>query len=62
MFADRHIVLASASPRRLEILRQIGIEPELHPVEVEEDNTCLLYTSPSVLMLLLVNSIYTDKY
>ena len=38
MFADRHIVLASASPRRLEILRQIGIEPELHPVEVEEDN------------------------
>ncbi len=39
MFADRHIVLASASPRRLEILRQIGIEPELHPVEVEEDNT-----------------------
>ena len=39
MFADRHIVLASARPRRLEILRQIGIEPELHPVEVEEDNT-----------------------
>ena len=39
MFADRHIVLASASPRRLEILWQIGIEPELHPVEVEEDNT-----------------------
>ena len=39
MFADRHIVLASASPRRLEILRQIGIEPELHPVEVEEDKT-----------------------
>ena len=32
MFADRHIVLASASPRRLEILRQIGIEPELQDV------------------------------
>ena len=39
IFADRQVVLASASPRRLEILRQIGIEPELHPVAVEEDNT-----------------------
>ena len=39
MFADRQVVLASASPRRLEILRQIGIEPQLHPVEIAEDNT-----------------------
>lgn len=39
MFADRQVVLASASPRRLEILRQIGIEPELCPVDIDEDNT-----------------------
>lgn len=39
MFADRQVVLASASPRRLAILRQIGIEPQLHPVEIAEDNT-----------------------
>lgn len=30
------IVLASASPRRLELLRQIGIEPEVRPVNVDE--------------------------
>lgn len=30
------IVLASASPRRLELLRQIGIEPAVHVVEVDE--------------------------
>ena len=36
MFADRKVVLASASPRRVAILRQIGIEPEQHPVEVAE--------------------------
>ena len=39
MFANRQVVLASASPRRLAILRQIGIEPQLHPVEIAEDNT-----------------------
>lgn len=39
MFSDRQVVLASASPRRLAILRQIGIEPQLHPVEIAEDNT-----------------------
>lgn len=30
------IVLASASPRRLELLRQVGIEPEVRPVDVDE--------------------------
>lgn len=30
------LVLASASPRRLELLRQIGIEPQVLPVQVEE--------------------------
>jgi septum formation protein len=36
-FANRKIVLASASPRRLELLRQIGLEPLVHPVEVAEE-------------------------
>ncbi|MDX1493659.1 MAG: Maf family protein [Longimicrobiales bacterium] len=30
------IVLASASPRRLDILRQLGIEPEVAPADVDE--------------------------
>jgi len=34
MSAD--IYLASVSPRRLELLRQIGIEPEVIPVDVDE--------------------------
>ena len=33
------IVLASASPRRLDLLRQIGIEPELCPVDADEIKT-----------------------
>ena len=37
-FMNREIVLASASPRRLDILRQIGVEPRLCPVEVAEIN------------------------
>jgi septum formation protein len=35
-FSGREIVLASASPRRLELLRQIGLEPIVRPVEVAE--------------------------
>lgn len=30
------LVLASASPRRIELLRQIGIEPEICPAEIDE--------------------------
>jgi len=36
-FANREIVLASASPRRVDLLRQIGIEPIVFPVNVKED-------------------------
>ena len=32
------IILASASPRRLELLRQIGIEPEQHVCTVDESH------------------------
>lgn len=30
------LVLASASPRRLELLRQVGLEPQVRPVEIDE--------------------------
>ncbi len=30
------LILASASPRRLDILRSLGIEPEVRPAELEE--------------------------
>lgn len=33
---NHEIVLASASPRRLELLRQVGIEPEVRPVDIDE--------------------------
>ncbi|MDX1443992.1 MAG: Maf family protein [Gammaproteobacteria bacterium] len=29
-------VLASASPRRLDLLRQVGLEPEVRPVDIDE--------------------------
>ena len=43
------IVLASASPRRKELLEQIGLEFEICPAKGEEviSKSCLLYTSPS---------------
>ena len=31
-----HVILASGSPRRLDLLRQAGIEPEVEPSHVEE--------------------------
>lgn len=33
---DVRVILASGSPRRLELLRQVGIEPEVEPSHVEE--------------------------
>lgn len=33
---DKHMILASASPRRRELLHQVGIEPEIIPSHVEE--------------------------
>ena len=40
----RRIILASASPRRRELLRQVGLEPEIVPSHVEEVITS---TSPA---------------
>jgi septum formation protein len=34
---NKQILLASASPRRLELLRQIGLTPLVRPVEVGEE-------------------------
>ncbi|KAG8683362.1 hypothetical protein FRC09_016130 [Ceratobasidium sp. 395] len=35
--ANKRIVLASASPRRLEILKQFGLNPEVVPSKFAED-------------------------
>ena len=36
LLTSRTIILASASPRRLDLLRQAGVEPRIFPVQVEE--------------------------
>lgn len=33
---EARLVLASASPRRLDILRQLGLDPGVHPADVDE--------------------------
>ncbi len=48
MFDSRQVVLASASPRRLQLLEQIGINPLVHPVAVEEIDDPQM--SPAVLV------------
>ena len=48
--AKHNLVLASASPRRIELLRQIGVEPQVCPADIDEtqgnetaqDYTCRL--------------------
>ena len=36
LLTDKKIILASSSPRRLDLLRQAGVEPEIFPVQVQE--------------------------
>ena len=36
LLTDKKIILASASPRRRDLLRQVGVEPKLFPVRVKE--------------------------
>ena len=36
LLTEKKIILASSSPRRLDLLRQAGVEPELFPVQVQE--------------------------
>ena len=37
MAQSQHLILASASPRRLELLQQVGLEPErLLPADIDE--------------------------
>lgn len=57
-FSSRHLYLASRSPRRLELLRQIGLEPTLLPTRVspdraEVDETPLPRESPRAYVLRL---------
>ena len=36
LLTNRPVILASASPRRLMLLRQVGIEPKVIPAEIQE--------------------------
>lgn len=36
LLKDKHLVLASASPRRIEIFRMAGLNPEVCPSEIDE--------------------------
>ena len=44
----KRIILASASPRRRELLHQIGLEPEIIPSTVEETITS---TKPDLVVM-----------
>jgi len=54
MTVASRILLASASPRRLELLRQIGIEPQVRVVDVDESP--LAGETPEALALRLARS------
>ncbi|MBR5429946.1 MAG: septum formation protein Maf [Firmicutes bacterium] len=50
LLTDKKIILASRSPRRLELLRQVGVEPILFPVQVREKHE-LAGLSPETLVI-----------
>ena len=61
-----HVILASASPRRLDLLRQAGIEPEVEPSHVVE---VIRSTKPDEVVMALsrqkaedIASRHTDVY
>lgn len=43
------VILASASPRRLELLRQIGLDPVVHPADFDEKDGSALEAAQVVL-------------
>ena len=43
MISDRKVVLASASPRRKELLNQVGLGPVIEPSGIDEKPYCWLY-------------------
>lgn len=48
---DVPLILASASPRRVELLRQVGVEPQVEPADVDEELAPGADVSTSVLRL-----------
>lgn len=48
MWKGRNVVLASGSPRRRELLAQVGMEPEIVPSLVEE---CTEETEPDLMVM-----------
>lgn len=54
---DWHIILASASPRRSELLKRTGIDPEVIPSDIDED---LMIPDPAELVAELSERKCTD--
>lgn len=50
------IVLASASPSRLNILRSAGVEPLVHPTDVDEETIAARYTEPKEVVAALARA------
>ena len=50
LLTDKKIVLASASPRRLDLLKQVGVQPKVLPVQVQERQD-LAGLSPETLVI-----------
>ena len=59
MWKGRNVVLASGSPRRRELLAQVGMEPEIVPSLVEE---CTEETEPDLMVMELSRIIYLYSF
>lgn len=56
-----NMILASGSPRRIDMLRQNGIEPQIIPPQVEEHLPAGLSLSQSVMYLALLKGLAVEK-
>ena len=50
------IVLASGSPSRLSILRSAGVEPLVHPTDVDEETIAAQYSNPEQVVAALASA------
>ncbi len=59
----KNIILASGSPRRIEIMRRNGFEPEIRPADVNEDLPFYMMPESAVMYLALKKNLHTaNKY
>lgn len=56
-----HIILASASPRRIEIMKQHGINPDIMPADVDEALPHDISMEEAVMYLALKKALYVEN-